>query len=79
VSVLVLSFLFTVLLLAAAIVGLVWALVSASQRRRRRGLLVGSIVVGVLALTSAALTLPALIDSVHMKVTVIVITPGATP
>jgi hypothetical protein len=34
----------------------------------RRRLLIGSIVVGLLAITSAALTLPALIDNVKVKV-----------
>lgn len=73
----VLTFLIAVVLLAAAITGVVFGLIAPTERRRRRGLLVGSVVVGVLAITSIVLMLPSLADHVHVKV--ILITPGSTP
>jgi hypothetical protein len=55
------------LVLVASVVGAVYAATPTSERVRR-GLLVGSIVVGALAITSAALTLPTLINNMQVKV-----------
>ncbi len=63
------------LLLTGAVTGAVCAVTPSGERPPRRGLLVGSIVVGVLAVTSIALTLPSSIA--HARV--IVITHGGTP
>lgn len=60
-------FVVAMLLLVAAVVAAVYAATPTSGRVRR-GLLLGSIVVGALAITSAALTLPALIDNMQVKV-----------
>jgi len=60
-------FVVAMLVLVASVAGAVYAATPASGRVRR-GLLIGSIVVGALAITSAALTLPALIDNMQVKV-----------
>ena len=65
-----------VVLLAAAITGIVYALASRAGGRKRPGLLIGSIVVGVLALAGIALMIPALIDDVHVEVIMITTGPG---
>lgn len=71
-----LPFLIAVLLLVAAVTGAVCA-ATPTTGRVRRGLLVASIVVGALAITGAALALPALAD--HVQVKVFVFDPGTAP